>query len=348
MGFLSSMIVYLVLFTFYTLLSYAKLIKIDECKSSPIVIDSLIIVLSGALLYSFIPDDKFWLLAPFIEALVIPRLWLSTLILSNDKKLEVSKLTVGLSGLLFLSNLVVSLLIYSGVSNVESQLYSAWRIGRLFFIAVSVVVIVIVCETVRARKKELNSLLLVTLLTANSYLCFRYFTDFLSVGDYRLTFDLMFLVPVSACLFPFVELYLKDQGSDSRALSKPVMLHPVSKENASEDSQLIEKVMSSQKLYLNQGISSAQFARTLHWSESRVRKVVKELGYKNFNDMINHYRILDACHHLEDKAYAHIPVSTIALEVGYKSVSVFHRIFKDRKSLTPKEYRQIHCLIDLR
>ena len=71
--------------------------------------------------------------------------------------------------------------------------------------------------------------------------------------------------------------------------------------------------------------------------EYRVRRLTnQQLGFRNFNQFLNNYRIEDARNRLLETESS---ISNIALDVGYASLSVFNKAFKDRYNLTPREYR---------
>jgi AraC-like DNA-binding protein len=63
------------------------------------------------------------------------------------------------------------------------------------------------------------------------------------------------------------------------------------------------------------------------------------LHYRNFNQFLNQYRIEEAARRLQDPHEQHIPISSIALDVGYASLSSFNKAFKDTYQVTPSVYR---------
>lgn len=53
--------------------------------------------------------------------------------------------------------------------------------------------------------------------------------------------------------------------------------------------------------------------------EYRLRALInKRLGYRNFNALLHEHRLRDACERLADPARAHLPILTIALDVGFR------------------------------
>ena len=63
------------------------------------------------------------------------------------------------------------------------------------------------------------------------------------------------------------------------------------------------------------------------------------LGYRNFSDFLNRYRIEEATRRLCDPAEAGLPVLTIAMDAGFRSLAPFNRSFKERYQVTPSAYR---------
>ncbi|MEE4193275.1 MAG: helix-turn-helix transcriptional regulator [Halieaceae bacterium] len=77
--------------------------------------------------------------------------------------------------------------------------------------------------------------------------------------------------------------------------------------------------------------------------EHRLRKLINsELGYRNFNDFLNHYRLREVSDRLVAPDSRHLPILTIAMDSGYRSLTTFNRAFKASFGLTPREYREKH------
>jgi AraC-like DNA-binding protein len=77
--------------------------------------------------------------------------------------------------------------------------------------------------------------------------------------------------------------------------------------------------------------------------EYRLRVLInKRLGYRNFNALLHEHRLKDACERLADPARAHLPILTIALDVGYQSITPFNQAFRDAMGCTPSAFRRQH------
>jgi len=99
----------------------------------------------------------------------------------------------------------------------------------------------------------------------------------------------------------------------------------------------IRKTMEEEKLYARTGLTISELAESLSIQEYRLRRIInQQLKFKNFNQFLNNYRIADACLRLRESS---TPISTVALDVGYASLSVFNKAFKERYGLTPTEFR---------
>lgn len=91
--------------------------------------------------------------------------------------------------------------------------------------------------------------------------------------------------------------------------------------------------------YRTEHLTLKMLAGKLDLPEYRTRALVnKQLGYRNFNDYINQFRIAEASQRLITEPDT--PVLNIALDVGYRSLSSFNRAFREIKQSTPTEFRQ--------
>ncbi len=111
--------------------------------------------------------------------------------------------------------------------------------------------------------------------------------------------------------------------------------------NERHDLATIEKLVETDKLYLKSGLTIAGLAESAGLPEHRLRRLINQhLGYRNFADFLNHYRITAAQARLSAVSNRNIPVLTIAMDLGYGSLGPFNRAFKERTGQTPTEYRR--------
>ncbi len=119
---------------------------------------------------------------------------------------------------------------------------------------------------------------------------------------------------------------------DSRALASV----------SSEDTSLVDalnKLMNEDFAYTNHDLRIADLAATLKVPEYQLRRTInRSLGHQNFNQFINRYRVEAAARRLVDEPRA--PVLTIALDVGFRSISSFNTAFRAHYRKTPSDYRK--------
>jgi AraC-like DNA-binding protein len=102
----------------------------------------------------------------------------------------------------------------------------------------------------------------------------------------------------------------------------------------------VRRAFTEQHVYRDGDLTVASLAQKLAMPEYRLRKLIHEqLGYRNFNALLHHYRIAEACRDLADPTKNSLPILTIALTVGYNSINPFNRAFRDAKEMTPSAYR---------
>jgi AraC-like DNA-binding protein len=101
----------------------------------------------------------------------------------------------------------------------------------------------------------------------------------------------------------------------------------------------VQKAFTEDLLYRDGDLTVASLAAKLGLPEYRLRRLIHEqLGYRNFNALLHHYRIGEACAMLADSKNS-LPILTIALTVGYNSINPFNRAFRDAQGMTPSAYR---------
>jgi len=114
---------------------------------------------------------------------------------------------------------------------------------------------------------------------------------------------------------------------------------------ASDDSELgarILRLMADDSVYTVADMKVADLARRVGEAEYKVTQCITgTLGFRNFNQMINHFRLAEAQARLADPACG-LPVLTIALDCGFGSIGPFNRAFKAETGLTPTAFREAH------
>ncbi len=100
---------------------------------------------------------------------------------------------------------------------------------------------------------------------------------------------------------------------------------------------LLQELMAT-GFYRKENLTLAQLAQALNLPEYRLRATINQLlSYNNFNEYINALRINEAAHRLTNET--HTPITNIALDVGYRTMSSFNRAFRKAYDCTPSEFR---------
>jgi len=118
---------------------------------------------------------------------------------------------------------------------------------------------------------------------------------------------------------------------------------PVSVNNPEQQLAPITRLVEEEGIYREHGLTIGKLATAAGIPEYRLRQLINSgLGYRNFNDFLNSFRIKEASRRLIDPREAQLPVLTIALDVGFLSISSFNKSFKDTHEMTPTAYRKQH------
>ena len=119
----------------------------------------------------------------------------------------------------------------------------------------------------------------------------------------------------------------------------PKLRHPVE-----EDIQLHEKLLAllkDEKIYRKEGLTIGELAAIINEQEYRLRRMINgQLGFKNFNDFLNQYRIHEACEILTDHSQNRKTILEIAYALGYQSIGPFNKAFREQKGSTPTAFRK--------
>jgi AraC-like DNA-binding protein len=101
----------------------------------------------------------------------------------------------------------------------------------------------------------------------------------------------------------------------------------------------LEELLLKQKQYRNPLLNIDLLAKQIMISSSRLSQIINQKSGKNFNDLVNFYKIEDA-KKLIESASNDKNILQIAYEVGYNSKSTFNTAFKKTTGLTPSQYKE--------
>jgi len=116
---------------------------------------------------------------------------------------------------------------------------------------------------------------------------------------------------------------------------KPVVL------DDGELKRKLEALIQENKVYRKEGLTIGELAVMLNEQEYKVRRLINgELGFRNFNDFLNKYRVNEASEILNDPAQSRKTILEIAYSLGYQSIGPFNKAFKELKGTTPTAFRK--------
>ena len=101
----------------------------------------------------------------------------------------------------------------------------------------------------------------------------------------------------------------------------------------------IDRLMNQERLYADHDLRIAGLAERCGIPEYRLRRTINQgLGYRNFNQFVNGFRLREAAERLI--AEPRVPILTIAIDVGFRSISSFNAAFRVHYGCSPSEYRR--------
>ena len=106
-----------------------------------------------------------------------------------------------------------------------------------------------------------------------------------------------------------------------------------------EQLQLLEKLESllqKEQYYLDDELSLGQLADYMNIKSVELTELIKMSSYENFYDLINSYRIEEVKKRLKETDEQ---IIQLAYQNGFRSKSTFNKIFKEKTTMTPKQYR---------
>ncbi|MEP2987755.1 MAG: AraC family transcriptional regulator [Parasphingorhabdus sp.] len=115
---------------------------------------------------------------------------------------------------------------------------------------------------------------------------------------------------------------------------------------ATPETQLIAKVtgaMENDHMYREEALTVSALARAMGAQEYLLRRAINQgLGYRNFSQFLNSYRLSEIRTALCDPGKGHLPILTIAYDAGFNSIGPFNRAFKQAYGVTPSQFRRSH------
>lgn len=111
--------------------------------------------------------------------------------------------------------------------------------------------------------------------------------------------------------------------------------------NIEHIARTLTALLEKERVFLQADMKVGDLARKLGEPQYKVtRAITGPLGFSNFNQMINDYRIGEAKKLLADARSKDLSILCIAMDSGFGSIGPFNRAFKQRTGITPLEFRK--------
>lgn len=149
----------------------------------------------------------------------------------------------------------------------------------------------------------------------------------------RIGFIYLVLTSIFRLFYDLFDIRLLESSNDKqRAVRDPEQDKKLVKD--------IRELMEGRHLYREMGLTREGLAKKLNITEHTVSRIVNTYFGKNFNEMVNDYRIREAKDRLlqEDTQ-----ITVIAFEVGFSSIASFNRVFKELAGSSPTAFRAFHA-----
>jgi AraC-like DNA-binding protein len=144
------------------------------------------------------------------------------------------------------------------------------------------------------------------------------------------------LATVTLC----VTMFGMRQADLFEPVKSAVPIQPAPTEEHDALKQRLLTHMQTQMPHRDETLTIAGLAAQLGEQEYRLRRFINGvLGYRNFAQFLNSFRLAEVKFALVDPSQKDVPILTIALDAGFGSLGPFNRAFREAEGMTPSAYR---------
>jgi len=101
----------------------------------------------------------------------------------------------------------------------------------------------------------------------------------------------------------------------------------------------LQTMMEQERIYTDNQLDREKLAQLLGTNRTYLTTLISERTGMNYTQFVNSYRINDAVRILSDKQRADYPLKNICADLGFGSMSHFHKIFRENVGMSPSAYR---------
>lgn len=121
--------------------------------------------------------------------------------------------------------------------------------------------------------------------------------------------------------------------------STPSYLNRLSPERARALFDKVCRQLQNKNRYRDPDYSAPRLAADLGTNSRYISAAVYLQTGENLCTLVNKFRLKAACRYLTSSRYQTLTLEEVALQAGFSSRQVFHRVFKRAYGCTPKEFR---------
>lgn len=133
-------------------------------------------------------------------------------------------------------------------------------------------------------------------------------------------------------------IFPKMDGQQTQRLKKPLL----GDKAVQKYSDRLNKHIHENKPYLDPDLSLRSLAKQIEIHPNELSWLLNESIGKNFNDFINHFRVINFKTISKDPKSSHITLIGLAYQSGFNSKTVFNTSFKKETGITPGQYLKSH------
>lgn len=102
----------------------------------------------------------------------------------------------------------------------------------------------------------------------------------------------------------------------------------------------LEKLMETQKPYLDTELSLTKLSNLLNVSPNYLSQVINTQYQQSYAEYISQYRIEAFKNKVLDPQFQNLKIASLAYDCGFKAISTFNTLFKKHTGLTPSEFKK--------
>ncbi len=148
-------------------------------------------------------------------------------------------------------------------------------------------------------------------------------------------------------LLPHFLLELNEETPSEEITEKPSaqvrqikQLDTFSQGEITELKMKLNKILSEQKLYLNDSLSLSDLAEELELTDKKLSELLNQHLNTNFYNLINEYRVSEVKQKLKEADHEKYTLLGLAYDCGFQSKTSFNRVFKQKTGMSPSKYKE--------